>query len=111
LFGETVGNPGLDVLNVPVIAEIAHAARLPLMVDATLTTPFLSRPIAQGADLVMHSATKFLSGHGVVIGGVLIDGGTFDWEKSGKFPTLSAPYHGFHDMVMTEESSVAAFVP
>jgi O-acetylhomoserine (thiol)-lyase len=109
LFGETVGNPGLDVLNIPVIAEIAHAAHLPLMVDATLTTPFLSRPIALGADIVMHSATKFLSGHGVVIGGVLIDGGRFDWEASQKFPTLTEPYQGFHDMVMTEESSVAAF--
>jgi O-acetylhomoserine (thiol)-lyase len=109
LFGETVGNPGLDVLNVPLVAEIAHAAHLPLMVDATLTTPFLSRPIALGADIVMHSATKFLSGHGVVIGGVLIDGGRFDWEASQKFPTLTEPYHGFHDMVMTEESSVAAF--
>jgi O-acetylhomoserine (thiol)-lyase len=109
LFGETVGNPGLDVLNIPLIAEIAHAAHIPLMVDATLTTPFLSRPIMQGADIVMHSATKFLSGHGVVIGGVLIDGGRFDWEASQKFPTLTEPYHGFHDMVMTEESSVAAF--
>ncbi len=109
LFGETVGNPGLDVLNIPLIADIAHAAHIPLMVDATLTTPFLSRPITQGADIVMHSATKFLSGHGVVIGGVLIDGGRFDWEKSQKFPTLTEPYEGFHDMVMTDESSVAAF--
>jgi O-acetylhomoserine (thiol)-lyase len=109
LFGETVGNPGLDLLNIPVIAGIAHAAGVPLAVDATMTTPYLSRPIAQGADIVMHSATKFLSGHGVVIGGVLLDGGTFDWEKSGKFPALTEPYHGFHDMVMTEESSVAAF--
>lgn len=109
MFGETVGNPGLDVLNIPLIAEIAHAAHIPLMVDATLTTPFLSRPVSQGADIVMHSATKFLSGHGVVIGGVLIDGGRFDWEASQKFPTLTEPYPGFHDMVMTEESSVAAF--
>jgi O-acetylhomoserine (thiol)-lyase len=109
LFGETVGNPGLDVLNIPAVAAIAHNAGLPLMVDATLTTPFLSQPIAQGADIVMHSATKFLSGHGVVIGGVLIDGGSFDWEASGKFPTLTEPYDGFHGMVMTEESSVAAF--
>ena len=109
LFGETVGNPGLDVLDIPLIAEIAHAAHIPLMVDATLTTPFLSRPISQGADIVMHSATKFLSGHGVVIGGVLIDGGRFDWEASQKFPTLTEPYSGFHNMVMTEESSVAAF--
>jgi O-acetylhomoserine (thiol)-lyase len=109
LFGETVGNPGLDVLNVPMVAEIAHAAGIPLMVDATLTTPYLSRPISQGADIVMHSATKFLSGHGVVIGGVLLDGGSFDWEKSGKFRTLTEPYDGFHGMVMSEESSVAAF--
>lgn len=109
LFGETVGNPGLDVLNIPVVAAIAHNAGLPLMVDATLTTPYLSQPIAQGADIVMHSATKFLSGHGVVIGGVLIDGGSFDWQKSGKFPTLTEPYDGFHGMVMSEESSVAAF--
>ena len=109
LFGETVGNPGLDVLNIPAVADIAHNVGLPLMVDATLTTPFLSQPIAQGADIIMHSATKFLSGHGVVIGGVLIDGGTFDWEKSGKFPTLTEPYDGFHGMVMSEESSVAAF--
>ena len=109
LFGETVGNPGLDVLNIPAVAAIAHNAGLPLMVDATLTTPFLSQPIEQGADIVMHSATKFLSGHGVVIGGVLIDGGSFDWEKSGKFPTLTEPYDGFHGMVMSEESSVAAF--
>ena len=108
-FGETVGNPALDVLNIPVVAEIAHNAGLPLMVDATLTTPFLSKPIGLGADIVMHSATKFLSGHGVVIGGVLIDGGTFDWDKSGKFPTLTEPYDGFHGMVMSEESSVAAF--
>ena len=109
LFGETVGNPGLDVLDIPAVAAIAHNAGLPLMVDATLTTPFLSRPIAQGADIVMHSATKFLSGHGVVIGGVLIDGGSFDWEASGNFPTLTEPYDGFHGMVMSEESSVAAF--
>ena len=108
-FGETVGNPGLDVLNIPAVSAIAHEAGLPLMVDATLTTPFLSQPISQGADIVMHSATKFLSGHGVVIGGVLIDGGSFDWEKSGKFPTLTEPYDGFHGMVMSEESSVAAF--
>ena len=108
-FGETVGNPGLDVLNIPAVADIAHNAGLPLMVDATLTTPFLSQPVAQGADIVLHSATKFLSGHGVVIGGVLIDGGSFDWEKSGKFPTLTEPYEGFHGMIMSEESSVAAF--
>jgi len=109
LFGETVGNPGLDVLDVPAVSALAHEHGLPLLVDATLTTPFLSRPVDQGADLVFHSATKFLSGHGVVIGGVLVDGGTFDWEASGKFPTLTEPYDGFHGMVFSEESSTGAF--
>jgi O-acetylhomoserine (thiol)-lyase len=109
LFGETIGNPGLDVLDIPKVADIAHRAGIALMVDATLTTPVLSNPISQGADIVMHSATKFLSGHGVVIGGILIDGGTFDWEASGKYPTLTTPYDGFHGMVMSEESSVSAF--
>ncbi|MBL8510835.1 MAG: O-acetylhomoserine aminocarboxypropyltransferase, partial [Betaproteobacteria bacterium] len=109
LFGETIGNPGLDVLDIPTVSTIAHEAGLPLLVDATLTTPWLSQPIAQGADLVMHSATKFLSGHGTVIGGILVDGGRFDWEASGKFATLTEPYAGFHHMVMSEESSVAAF--
>ncbi len=115
-FGETVGNPGLDVLDIPRIAALAHENHLPLLVDATLTTPYLSRPFDQGADLVVHSATKFLSGHGVVIGGVLIDGGTFDWQaaeknssSAGRFATLTQPYEGFHGMVMAEESTVAAF--
>ncbi len=86
LFGETVGNPGLQVLDIPAVAEIAHAAGVPLLVDSTLTTPWLMRPLEHGADLVCHSATKFLSGHGTVIGGVLVDGGSFDWEASGRFP-------------------------
>ncbi len=89
VFSEILGNPGLEILNVPVVAKIAHDSGLPLMVDATFTTPYLCRPIDLGADIVMHSATKFLSGHGVVIGGLLVDGGTFDWEASGKFPTLT----------------------
>ena len=113
LFGETLGNPGLDVLDVARVAEVAHAHHLPLLVDSTFTTPYLMQPIALGADLVLHSATKFLSGHGVVIGGVLVDGGTFDWGRDGareKFPTLSAPYAGFHDMVFSEESTTAAFL-
>ena len=110
LFGETVGNPSVDVLDIPAVAEIAHAQRLPLLVDATVTTPILGRPLEQGADLVMHSATKFLSGHGVVIGGVLVDGGRFDWVGSGKFPTLTEPYEGFHGMVFAEESTAAAFL-
>jgi O-acetylhomoserine (thiol)-lyase len=110
LFGETLGNPGLDVLDVPRVAEVAHSAGLPLLVDSTFTTPYLMRPFDLGADLVFHSATKFLGGHGVAIGGVLVDSGRFDWEKSGKFPTLTEPYEGFHDMVFSEESTTAAFL-
>lgn len=110
LFGETVGNPGLDVLDMPTVAQIAHEARVPLLVDSTLTTPYLVKPLELGADLVYHSATKFLSGHGTVIGGVLIDGGSFDWDASGHFPEFSAPYEGFHNMVFTEESTVGAFL-
>ena len=110
IFGEILGNPGLEVLNIPGIAEVAHAASLPLLVDATFATPYLCKPIDFGADLVMHSATKFLSGHGVVIGGLLVDGGTFDWEASGKFPTLSEPYDGFHNLNFSEEFGPAAFI-
>ena len=110
VFGEILGNPGLEVLNIPDIAEVAHAASLPLLVDATFATPYLCKPIDFGADLVMHSATKFLSGHGVVIGGLLVDGGTFDWEASGKFPTLSDPYDGFHNLNFAEEFGPAAFI-
>ena len=110
LFGETLGNPGLDVLDVPTVAEIAHAHKLPLLVDATFTTPYLMRPFDLGADLLFHSATKFLSGHGIVIGGLLVDSGRFDWDASGFFPTLTEPYPGFHGMDFTEESTVAAFL-
>jgi len=110
LFGETVGNPGLDVLDIPAVAQIAHDARVPLLVDSTLTTPYLIQPLTLGADLVYHSATKFLSGHGTVIGGVLVDGGCFDWDASGLFPELTSPYEGFHRMVFSEESTVGAFL-
>ncbi|MGL1832758.1 O-acetylhomoserine aminocarboxypropyltransferase [Rhodocyclaceae bacterium SMB388] len=110
LFGESIGNPGLDVLDIPVVADIAHAHRVPLMIDATLVTPCLQRPLDLGADLVMHSATKFLGGHGVAVGGVLVDGGCFDWEASGLFPTLTEPYDGFHGMDFAEESPIAAFL-
>ena len=109
-FGETVGNPGLEVLDIPTVAQIAHEAGVPLLVDSTLTSPWLIKPFEHGADLVYHSATKFLSGHGTVIGGVLVDGGSFDWEKSGRFPELTQPYDGFHGMVFTEESTVGAFL-
>ena len=110
LFGETVGNPGLDVLDIPAVAQIAHDAGVPLLVDSTFTTPYLLKPFDHGADLVYHSATKFLSGHGTVIGGLLVDGGSFDWDRSGKFAELTQPYDGFHDMVFSEESTVGAFL-
>ena len=109
-FGETVGNPGLDVLDIPTISAIAHEAGVPLLVDSTLTTPYLVKPLELGADLVYHSATKFLSGHGTVIGGIVVDGGSFDWEKSGKFPELTQSYEGFHNMVFSEESTIGAFL-
>jgi O-acetylhomoserine (thiol)-lyase len=110
LYAETLGNPGLDVLDVPAVADIAHAAGLPLLVDSTFTTPYLMRPFELGADLVYHSATKFLGGHGVAIGGLLVDSGGFDWEASGRFPELTEPYDGFHGMDFQEESTVAAFL-
>ncbi len=110
LFGETLGNPGLDVLDIPTVSAIAHDAGLPLLVDSTFTTPWLMKPFDHGADLIFHSATKFLSGHGTVIGGVLVDSGAFDWAKSGRFPELAAPYGGFHGMVFSEESTVGAFL-
>ena len=109
-FGETVGNPGLDVLDIPTVSQIAHEAGVPLLVDSTLTSPWLIKPFDHGADLVYHSATKFLSGHGTVIGGLLVDGGSFDWEKSGKFTELTEAYEGFHNMVFSEESTVGAFL-
>ena len=110
LFGETLGNPGLDVLDIPSVAAIAHAAKVPLLVDATFTTPYLMNHFGLGADLLYHSATKFLGGHGVAIGGVLVDSGRFDWEASGKFATLTAPYEGFHGMDFEEESGTRAFL-
>jgi len=110
LYGETLGNPGLEVLDIPAVARVAHAQGLPLMVDSTFATPYLCRPFEMGANIVMHSATKFLGGHGVAIGGVLVDGGNFDWEKSGKFPTLTEPYAGYHGLAFAEEFGPAAFI-
>ncbi len=110
LFGEILGNPGLEVLHVPELAKLAHLHGLPLLVDATFATPYLCKPIELGADLVMHSATKFLSGHGVVIGGVIVDSGAFDWEASDRFPTMTEPYAGFHDLVFAEEFGPQAFI-
>ena len=110
LFSETLGNPGLEVLNIPAVAAIGHEAGIALMIDSTFTTPWLCRPFDHGADLVFHSATKFLSGHGIVIGGLVVDGGTFDWEASDRYPTLTESYEGFHDLVFAEEFGPQAFI-
>ena len=110
VFGEILGNPGLDVLDVNAVAAVAHEAGLPLLIDSTFTTPYLCRPFDHGADLLFHSATKFLGGHGIAIGGLLVDSGQFDWEASGKFPTLTEPYPGFHNMDFVEEFGPAAFI-
>src|SRR3954447_16926522 len=110
VFAEVIGNPGLEVLDLPAVARVAHAAGLPLMIDSTFTTPYLCRPFEHGADIVMHSATKWLGGHGIAIGGALVDGGSFDWEASGKFPTLTEPYAGYHGIDFAEEFGPAAFI-
>jgi len=110
IFGEVVGNPGNDVMDLPLVAELAHQHKIPLMIDSTFTTPYLIKPFEHGADIVMHSATKFLCGHGTVIGGVLADHGRFNWKQSGLFDNLAAPYDGFHDMSFDEESSTGAFL-
>ena len=110
IFGETLGNPGLDVMDIKQISNLAHENQIPLLVDSTFTTPHLMKPIEHGADLVFHSATKFLSGHGVVIGGLLVDSGNFMWDQNNNFPQLSKPYRGFHDMIFTEEFGPAAFI-
>ena len=103
VFAETLGNPGLEVLDIEAVAGVAHAAGLPLMIDNTFGTPFLCRPIEHGADLIVHSATKWLGGHGIALGGVLVDGGRFDWEAGDKFPTLTEPYEGYHGIDFAEE--------
>jgi O-acetylhomoserine (thiol)-lyase len=110
LFGETLGNPGLDVLDVPAVSALAHMHGLPLLVDSTFTTPYLMQPAELGADLVYHSATKFIGGHGTAIGGVLVDSGRFDWQASGRFEVLTRPYEGFHGMTFADESTVAPFL-
>lgn len=110
VIGETIGNPGLEVLDIPAVAEIAHAAGIPLLIDNTFATPYLARPIELGADIVMNSITKWIGGHGIAIGGVIVDGGHFDWDKSGKFPTLTEPYAGYHGIVFSEDFGPAAFI-
>jgi O-acetylhomoserine (thiol)-lyase len=110
VIGETIGNPGLEVLDIPAVAAIAHDAKIPLLIDNTFATPYLSRPIELGADIVMNSATKWIGGHGIAIGGVVVDGGRFDWCSSGKFPVLTEPYAGYHGIVFDEQFGPAAFI-
>jgi len=109
VIGETIGNPGLEVLDLARISEIAHAAGVPLLIDNTFATPYLFRPFEHGADLVTHSLTKWIGGHGLVIGGALVDGGRFDWRRSGRFPTLTEPYAGYHGLVFADEFGPGAF--
>lgn len=109
VFAETVANPRCEVLDIPRVSEVAHKANLPLFLDATLSTPQLQKPLTQGADLVMHSLTKFMGGHGVAVGGCLVDGGRFDWEASGLYPQFTEPYAGFHGMDFVDEFGPAAF--
>jgi O-acetylhomoserine (thiol)-lyase len=110
VIAETIGNPGLEVLDIPRVADIAHAAGVPLLIDNTFATPYLCRPIELGADIVMHSITKWIGGHGIAIGGAIIDGGRFDFASSDRFPTLTEPYDGYHGIVFAEEYGPSAFI-
>ncbi len=102
VYIETLGNPNSDVVDIEKIANIAHKHKIPLVVDNTFATPYLVRPIEHGADIVVHSATKFIGGHGTTIGGVIIEGGKFDWEASGKFPSLTDPNPSYHGISFTK---------
>ena len=110
LYAETLGNPNSDVIDIEAISAIAHRHGIPLIVDNTFATPFLLRPIEHGADVVVHSATKFIGGHGTVMGGVIVDGGKFDWAAEGKFPGLSEPNPAYHGIVFTEACGNLAYI-
>ena len=110
VFIETLGNPNSDVVDIEGIAKIAHAHKIPLVIDNTFGTPYLIRPIEYGADIVVHSATKFIGGHGTTIGGVIVDSGKFDWEASGKFASLTEPNPSYHGISFTKAVGPAAFV-
>jgi len=110
VFGELLGNPGLEILDLEAVAAVAHEAGLPLVIDATFNTPYLCRVFDHGADIAVHSATKWLGGHGIAMGGVLADSGHFDWAAGDKFPTLTEPYAGYHGIVFAEEYGPAAFI-
>lgn len=109
IYGETIGNPKIDVLDIEAVAKVAHDAGIPLIIDSTFATPYLCRPIEFGADIVIHSATKFIGGHGTSMGGLVVDGGKFDW-RNGKFPTLSEPDPSYHGLVYTEAMGNLAFI-
>lgn len=110
IFVETLGNPNSDVTDIEAVAKVAHAHGIPLVVDNTFATPYLVRPISYGADIVVHSATKFIGGHGTTIGGVIVDSGKFDWEASGRFPSLTEPNPSYHGISFTKAVGEAAFV-
>lgn len=110
IFIETLGNPNSDVVDIEAVAKLAHAHKIPLVVDNTFATPYLVRPIEYGADIVVHSATKFIGGHGTTLGGVIVDGGKFDWEASGKFPSLVDPNPSYHGISFAKAVGPAAFV-
>ena len=110
VFIETLGNPNSDVVDIERIAGIAHSHKIPLVIDSTFATPYLVRPIEYGADIVVHSATKFIGGHGTTIGGVIVDSGKFDWEASGKVPSLTEPNPSYHGISFTKAVGAAAFV-
>lgn len=110
LYAETLGNPNSDVANIDAIADIAHKHGIPLIVDNTFATPYLFRPIEHGADVVVHSATKFIGGHGSVMGGVIVDGGKFDWKQNDKFPGISQPNPSYHGVVFADACGAAAYV-
>ena len=110
IFVETLGNPNSNIIDLEKVSKIAHDHHIPLVVDSTFATPYLIRPIEHGADIVVHSATKFIGGHGTAIGGVIVDGGTFDWKASGKYPWISEPNPSYHGVSFTEAAGPAAFV-
>lgn len=110
IYAETLGNPNSDIIDIEAIAEVAHRHGIPLIVDNTFATPYLLRPIEHGADIVVHSATKFIGGHGTVMGGVIIDGGKFDWSQNDKFPALSKPNPSYHGIVFTEACGNIAYI-
>ena len=110
IYIETLGNPNSDIPDIDAIAEIAHKYGLPVVVDNTFGTPYLIRPIEHGADIVVHSATKFIGGHGTTLGGIIVDGGTFDWKASGKYPTIAEPNPSYHGVSFVDAAGPAAFV-